>query len=234
MKKILIAISIILVASNYCLAVEKKPLVKVDSHALTSDAQVTLPGAGDNHIALAWWIPNEFWKSILSRNRAAGALGEMMLDAMSGISLLAVVQTDITPFGLFNYYSKQEIEKNLRISFSNGEGKNLRLPPQKIVNSNLEGLLGFFKPILGAAMGNLGNNIHFYILNDKTDSSTRLLDPYLQGQIEITLLKRDKTDLTGIITLPLNSLFVSRKCPNGKEAHVSWEFCPWSGKRPER
>jgi hypothetical protein len=36
------------------------------------------------------------------------------------------------------------------------------------------------------------------------------------------------------LELPLDSLFVPRLCPNGKPAHVSWDYCPWSGKKLKR
>ena len=82
-------------------------------------------------------------------------------------------------------------------------------------------------------MGNLGKNMHFYVLNDKSKSFPRLLDPYRKGQINIQLSRKDDVLMTASIEMPLNSLFVPRKCPNGKDAHISWKYCPWTGKRLE-
>ena len=82
-------------------------------------------------------------------------------------------------------------------------------------------------------MGNLGSNMHFYVLNDRAKSVSRLLDPYRKGQIEIQLERRDKVLMDGSIEMPINALFVTRKCPNGKDAHISWKYCPWSGKKLE-
>ena len=127
----------------------------------TTDTQVTPKGTGDDYLALAWWIPNEFWESILSRETTSEGDKKAMLEAMSGVSLLAVVQADITAFGTFKFYSIEEIEKNMTISFSGADGKKTRLSPMHKINHDLEVVLGVFKPILGAAMGNLGNNMHF-------------------------------------------------------------------------
>lgn len=234
MKKLLVVLMIILTVNTYSMAAQKKPLKDVDTDAFITDTQVTLPGAGDNHFALAWWIPNEFWESIQSRDTTTSeADKKAMLDAMSGVSLLAVVQADITAFGAFKFYSKEEIEKNMAISFSGLDGKKKKLSPIQTIDPDLEVVLGVFKPILGAAMGKFGENLHFYVLNDKSKSSIRLLDPYRKGQINIQLSRRDKVLMDASIDTPLNSLFVPRKCPNGKEAHISWKYCPWTGQRLE-
>lgn len=223
---------IVLTVSTYSMAAEKKNLKDVDTDAFAADTQVTPQGSGDNHLALAWWIPNEFWESILSRDMTTSESDKKaMLDAMSGVSLLAVVQADITSFGAFKFYSKEEIEKNMLISFSDASGKRQRLSSMQTIDPDLEVVLGVFKPILGSAMGNLGNNMHFYVLNDKSKFSPRLIDPYQKGQINIQLSRRDGGLMTAGIELPINALFVPRKCPNGKDAHISWKYCPWTGKQ---
>lgn len=232
MKKLLIAIVIVSTVSTYSMAAEKKSLKDVDTEAFASDTQVTLKGAGDNHMALAWWIPSEFWQALFSRDTTTSkAVKKAMLEAMSGVSLLAVVQADITVFGAFKFYSKEEIEENMILSFSGADGKKQRLSPMQTIDPDLEVVLGVFKPILGAAMGNFGNHMHFYVLNDKSESSQRLLDPYRRGQINIQLARRDEVLMDASLEMPINALFVPRKCPNGKDAHISWKYCPWTGKR---
>lgn len=231
MKNLLAAILVATTFIGTIEAVEKKPIKEVDTDSFTSDTQVTPKGAGDNHVSIVWWIPTEFWEAILSRDATTGeADKKATLDAMAGVSLLAVVQAEVTPFGAFKFYSKEEIDKNMTVSFIDSEGKKHNVSQVKEIAPDLEVVLGVFKPILGAAMGNLGNNMHFYVLNDKTKTASRLLDPYGKGKIDIHLAKRDETPLAAVVELPVNALFVPRKCPNGKEAHVSWSFCPWTGK----
>jgi hypothetical protein len=233
-KKMFIAVMMVLMLATYSVAAEKKPIKEIDTNAFTTDTQVTLKGTGDNHLALAWWIPNEFWDSILSRDENIGeADKKAMLDTLSGVSLLAVVQADISSFGAFKFYSKEEIEENMMLSYSGSNGKKQKLVPVQNINPDLEVVLGTFRPILGAAMGNLGSNMHFYVLDDRAKSAPRLLDPYQKGQLEIQLAKKDKTLIDANIPMPINALFVPRKCPNGKEAHISWEYCPWTGKKLE-
>lgn len=232
MKKLLIFAMIVLTATTYSIAAEKKPIKKINTDAFTNDTQVMLKGTGDNHMALAWWIPNEFWGSILSRDTTTHETNKKaMLDTMSGVSLLAIAQADISSLGAFSFYSKEEIEKKILIYYTDAGGKKQRLLPMQTINPNLEIVLGAFKPILVAAMGNFGNNVHFYVLNDKSKTSPRLLDPYRKGNLNIQLTKRNGDLMNADIEMPLNSLFVPRKCPNGKDAHISWNYCPWTGKR---
>lgn len=234
MKKLTISAMILVLVGTYSMAAEKHPLENVDADAFVADTQVMLQGAGDSHVAFVWWVPHEFWISMLSRDATTSeADKKAMLDAMSGISLIAVVQADITSLGAFKFYSKTEIEEKMLISFTDAGGKSQRLSPLQTVKPDLEVVLSVFKPILGAAMGNLGNNMHFYVLNDKSKSSNRILDPYRKGNISIQLSKRNEDLMTADIEMPLNALFVPRKCTNGMDAHISWKYCPWSGKRLE-
>lgn len=234
MKRLFIAIMMTALVSTFTLAAERKPIEEIDANAFTSDTQVTASGAGDNHIALAWWMPVEFWESIFAKDATTSEAAEKsVLDAMSGVSLMAVVQADISTLGAFDFYAKEEIEERMKLSYVDSDGKKHSLSPVDRIDPDLEVVLGTFKPILTAAMGNLGDNMHFYVLNDRADSSTRLLDPYRQGKIDIHIATKDDLSMYATIEMPINALFVPRKCPNGKDAHVSWGYCPWSGTKLE-
>lgn len=231
MKTLLVAAILALVTTN-SMAIDRKPISKVDTEAFTKDTQVTLAGTGNNHVALAWWIPYEYWQAILARDMSTSEQQKKaMLDALSGVSLLAIVQADISTLGAFRYYTKDEVQKNMVVSLADTTGKKQRLLPMQKVDANLEIVLGVFKPVLEAAMGNLGKNMHFFVLNDRSPSLPRLLDPYRRGLIGVQLAKSDKTLMNAEIETPLNALYIPRKCSNGKDAHVSWKYCPWAGER---
>lgn len=221
-----------LMVVSYSFAAEKKPVIAIDEDALTSETQLSLKGTGDDHMAFVWWIPNEFWEKVLSSDPSIKETEKnAMLNAMSGISLLAVVQANISEIGAFEFFSKEEIEKDMKLVYTGADGKKQNVSIVTKIDPTLEVLLGVFKPILAAAMGNMGNSMHFYVLNDKVKSTNRLLNPYEKGKIDIQLKKKEKVFMNTSIEFPLNSLFVPRICPNGKEAHISWSYCPWTGKR---
>jgi len=232
MKKVLLAVMVSSLFATCAVAAEKKPIEEIDADALAGDTQITPKGTGDDHMAMVWWIPNEFWESIFSRDATISeADKEAMLRAMSGVSLLAVVQADISGLGAFQFYGKDEIKENLKIAYRNADGQKQKLSPLDDIGPDLQVVLGMFKPILGAAMGNMGSNLHFYVITDKSPTAARLADPYRQGQIDVRLTRRDGALLDARIETPINALFVPRKCPNGKEAHISWKYCPWTGKQ---
>ena len=231
MKALFYVAAILLFFSNYAVAAQKKSLSTVNTDAFTADTQAFFESSGDNHVALVWWIPNEFWEAILSRDATTSEADKRsLLDALSGVSLLAVVQADISDFGAFTFYTKEEVESAMKIDFSDEKGNITNVKPLQKIDADLEVVIGVFKPILGAAMGNMGNNMHFYVLSDTTASSDRLIDPYKKGALDFQLKKKNKSTMETAIELPLNALFVPRKCPNGKDAHISWDYCPWSGK----
>ena len=119
------------------------------------------------------------------------------------------------------------------VIFTDADGAKHRLSPLYEINPDLQVVLSVFKPILGSALGNMGNSMHFFVLNDLRDTSERLVDPYSKGNLSFHVVKRSGDQLEANIELPLNSLFVPRKCPNGKDAHISWYYCPWTGEKLE-
>ena len=230
MKYCFIAMVALLCISG-ALAAEKKAIKDVDPDSFTGDTQVSIKGAGDNHMALAWWIPIEFWDSVLSRDPTISESEKNgMLDALKGVTLMGIVQADISAFGAFKFYTKEDVETNMNLTFIDSKDKKHRLYPEKNIDSELKLVIDIFKPVLTNAMGNMGNNLHFFVLDDKSESS-RKLDPYSQGLIKIQLKTSDNVLISGDIELPVNALYVPRQCPNGKNAHITWNYCPWSGKQ---
>lgn len=211
-------------------AAERRALTDIPVEALTKDTQVQ-PAGGDRHLTLVWWVPYEFWAAMLARDAGIPqANKDALLAAVKGISLLGVVQADISAMGAFNYYSEDDVAAHLAATATDAGGKARPLTLLKEINPDLQVALGVFKPILTSAMGNLGANFHFFVLDDRAGAG-RMMDPYLPGTLTVNLAKSDGAPLTARIEAPLDSLFVPRNCPNGKPAHVTWKFCPWNGER---
>lgn len=94
-------------------------------------------------------------------------------------------------------------------------------------------MLEMIKPVLGSAAGNLGLNMHFFVLDDNNTEKRRKMDPYQFGELNFQIGERNGELMKATLSLPLNSLYLPRKCPNGKDAHVTWEYCPWTGEKLE-
>lgn len=229
MRKIIIFTTLIL-SSTFTIAVQKKLIKEINLDAFSSATMPRFQNVGNGHMAIVWWIPNEFWESVVAQNTTTSVADrKSMVNTFSGTSLLAVVQADISSLGAFTFYSKEEIQKTMQLSFVDKTGKKKRLRTMQTISADLELLLNVFKPILSNAMGNMGDNMHFFVLNDQINSKDRLLNPYKKGAIYISLKKKNGDLITTKIEFPLDILFVPRKCPNGKDAHISWNYCPWTG-----
>ena len=103
--------------------------------------------------------------------------------------------------------------------------------PVEPVPEDVQPLLTVLVPAMGAAMGNLGRNLHFFVFQDQVENA-RLFSPFDPGAVVVKLGGRERRqDISLSIDRPIDSLLVPRLCANGKPAHVSWNFCPWDGKK---
>ena len=214
----------------YCAhAIERKPILQVDVNALTTDTQAM--GGNANSIDVVWWIPVEFWEANL---RQSGEVPESQVDLMLGIlqshTVLGVVQADISPFGAFYFFDKDKVMGGLKVEAIDAEGKVQTISHTEPADPDMRLMLDQMRPILAQAMGNMGENFYFFPLPAFDDEGERILSPYERGTLRVTL-QRGEENSSMDIEMPIDSLFVPRICPNGKPAHVSWTYCPWSGKK---
>lgn len=225
---LLIVLASLMIASNV-LALEKKPLSQIDVNSLLSETQLNMP-AGDSHLALAWWIPVEYWEASLGGEQATEE-NRAMIETLRPFFLLGVVQADVSQMGAFKFYEIGEVSSNMTIAYKDAEGKTHTLKQEEKLDEDVNMLLQVLKPILGSAMGQLGNNFHFFVYTDTAAKDGRVVDPYGNGSMIINLKSRDGASMSSAVQFPLDSLYIPRLCPNGNPAHVSWSYCPWSGKK---
>lgn len=212
-------------------ALDRKDLASINLNEILKDTQAQPSNAGDKHLSLIWWVPFEYWASVFSRDSNINeSLKKEMLGTLENYSILAVVQADISSFGAFNFYPNDHILKNLKVTYKNSNNKISIIKPTNSYSNDLKILLSQITPVLKAAMGNMGESFNFYIFDDKNTKGGRILDPYKNGLLKVDLKKSNKENINVSFETPLNSLFHPRLCPNGKPAHISWNYCPWSGK----
>ncbi|HUU42837.1 MAG TPA: hypothetical protein VMX57_03605, partial [Planctomycetota bacterium] len=212
-------------------AIERKPIEQVSIETLTRETQVSAP-AGTSHVNMVWWIPIEFWElSLISDPNVTPKDRREFVNTLKPFAIVAVFQADVSNFGAFRFYSSREVEQKLRITCQPRDGAPVRLIPLQKIDPDVQMLLDVIKPILTAAAGNMGKNFHFYVLADRDGTGKRRIDPYAFGALHFQLGTREDRVIETKIELPLDSLYIPRKCPNGKDAHVSWQYCPWTGKK---
>lgn len=229
--RLLLALAMISLAS-FAHAIDRKEITDIDLNVLTVEGQVMTGGASD--LALVWWIPAEFWEvSMRQESMVPDEQVNQVMGVLKNYSVLAVVQANVSPFGSFQFFEKEQIMKGMNVEFVRPDGSVETISHTEPSDPDLRIMLDQMRPILAQAMGSLGQNFYFFPLPDVDDDGERLLSPYDKGMIRVKLLNADAVH-TAELELPLDSLFVPRLCPNGKPAHVSWNYCPWSGKKLKR
>jgi len=212
-------------------AADRKPISEVDMNTMISDSQVV--SVTNNTFDFIWWIPAEYWEIALTQDASVPReQAELFLGILRRYSVLAVLQADISTFGAFSFFDRERLMDGLAIEYVDGDGKSAAIPHDEVSDPDLRILLDQLKPILAAAMGSMGENFYFFPVADTDDEGRRLVSPYEKGEIRVRLAERDSQPAPMLrLELPLNALFIPRICPNGKPAHISWAYCPWSGKK---
>lgn len=227
MKLLRVLLLIALFLTTTLSAVERKEVKDIISDDFTVETQAINSEQGFN---LVWWIPIEFWETAFSSDpNITAAQVKELVDLLKPYSMLAVVQADVSSLGAFNFYDREKMLSALSITYTNEKKSASKLKVLTDIPPDVDLLLQQMRPILTAAMGNMGKSMEFFVLSD-FENKKRVIDPYKHGELNIGLLEK-KNDITLTIKTPLNSLFVPRKCPNQKDAHISWNYCPWDGSK---
>jgi hypothetical protein len=221
------AFAVCLLAANLN-AAEKRAMADVDSGILTQELQRTSNQEG---IVVAWWMPAEFWAVALGNEQSltAGQVEEVM-KVLRQYTFVAVVDGEVGGAAV-DFQDRNAVAKALTVEVVDGAGKSRKVVPVDPVPEDVKPLLTVLVPAMGAAMGNLGRNLHFFVFKDQVDD-VRVFSPFDAGAVVVKLNGRARrTDVSLSIERPIDSLLVPRMCANGKPAHVSWNFCPWDGKK---
>jgi hypothetical protein len=221
------ALALCLLATNLHSA-EKRAATDVDSGILTQELQRASNDAG---IQVAWWMPSEFWAVALGTEKTlTPAQTEEVMKVLRQYTFIAVVDGEVGGVAV-DFLDRESVAKALSVEVVDGAGKSRKVVPLEPVPDDVKPLLSVLVPAMGAAMGNLGRNLHFFVFKDQVED-VRLFSPFDNGAVVVKLSGRDKRpDISLSIERPIDSLLVPRLCSNGKPAHVSWNFCPWDGKK---
>jgi hypothetical protein len=221
------ALALCLLASNLN-AAEKRAPADVDSGILTQELQRT---SNDSGIVVAWWMPAEFWAVALGNEKSLSAVQiEEVMKILRQYTFIAVVDGEVGGAAI-DFQDRDSVAKSLAVEVVDGAGKTRKVVPIDPVPEDVKPLLSVLVPAMGAAMGNLGRNLHFFVFKDVVDDA-RVFSPFDPGAVVVKLSGRARRqDISLSIERPVDSLLVPRLCANGKPAHVSWNFCPWDGKK---
>ena len=206
---------------------QRKPLSAIDIDQFTSELQVVMSDASS--MTQAWWIPAEFWGSAFARTNPE--LAEQAMAKLADYGILAVVQADITPLASFVFHDRKNVSERLSVTFSSYASEPVQIRQAAELSDSVQMLLNVLAPMFANTMGELGKNMHLFVMDNRGEEGL-IADPYKQGKVQVKLNGTKTTPERHLaIELPVDALYEPRYCPNGKPAHISWKYCPWSGKK---
>jgi hypothetical protein len=165
-----------------------------------------------------WWLPSEYWRFALADTPNIGE--EVILDIESklkGYSLFSVVNSDINPFDGFKI-------KDAVVTIVNNNAILTPIPDEE-VPADIKELINLLRPTLASMVGQLGEQMIFYVFKNDLEDGTTAISPYNTGKLDV------KVNGTGFIyRLPLQSMVEKKTCLEDQEQlNGNWEYCPWHG-----
>ncbi len=224
-KSIIIIIFSLILSTSINTSLFAQKTNKIDLNLLRKQTQ-KLSNNVDNKIQMVWWIPIEYWETIL---RDDDSMDEKQIEEftamLSDYEIVAVLDGDMSLFGSVSYKPKNKIENNLSIITQNNTSYT-PLPDDKI-NMETKLILSIIQPIIINMLGGMGENLHFFSFPAKNDKKQRILDPLSYSDFVIKLF-----DVEYKFKLPLSALLPKKKCPvDGELMNGAWKYCPWHGKK---
>lgn len=209
-------------------AAERRSFDEVPIDELILEVQRTMQRDLEN--AFVWWLPKEFWAVALQNVPAAqrGAVENIVSDYL----VLAVGQFSATLTGTFDFYSREELEDGLKVTRYRPNRDPERLTPLSYLDSNLTEVVEGFMSGMKGTLGPFGESMQLFVFEDRYRRlDARRVDPYEAGVLVVELEDRLGEVISTEFSTPLNTLHRPRICPNGEPAHISWQYCPWSGEK---
>ena len=216
-------------------AAERKTPKAIDLDALIKETQRSATSTGGMNVV--WVIPVEFWRVSATRE---GVLNEAQIrqisSALEKYLIVGVVRADISPLGSFKFHDEKSVLANMRVTYVDEKGVQQAFQLPKTIDDDAKLIIKAIKPVLSAAMGNLGDNFHLFVFEDRDQFGKRIASPYEPGVLRVEL-KEHRQEKGGTVEFPfpLDSLHVPRECGKcSKKAHISWSYCPWCGTKHQQ
>lgn len=218
--KIKILITFVLIINTYLTFSQNK---SIDYNQFVRETQKNV--SEGSKVNIVWWIPIEFWDITLHKNNSlAEDQIQKFLEALKPYSIFAVVDAEVGVLGGFTYKPIDSINANIVLL----DNYNKSFKPLKfdVLDVNVQNLLSAFKPMLKNVMGQLGENMNFFVFSDY-DGDKRISNPYSKGYVVIKIQDKEYKWRT-----PLGTLLPQKSCPkDGELMNGAWDFCPWDGEK---
>lgn len=202
---------------------QAKPIENVSFDSFTTETQYS----SDNmdYVEMIWWLPTEFWKIIYTNDPTIGQNEIDQIVSMVDNYLIAIViKGRIGMFGGVNYQSYEDLKSHVQVKYKN---ELLKIVEHNRLDSDLQNLLSIMKPIMSNMLGNMGQNLHFFVFDNPDNKKVLPVDSISNDNLYFSM---DGFSINA--DLPLSSLLLEKICPeDNAQLNGKWDFCPFHGKK---
>jgi hypothetical protein len=196
--------------------------VSPDLNALVDETQQR--SSEPQELSIVWWLPEEFWRlSAQSNPSLAPEVVDTLVARVHPYVIVGALSGHIGELASVRYASGDSLRNGIRLVDSTGA----QFAPldRDSLPAPIQGLLDLLRPMMASLLGNMGQNLNFFVFDGLTPDGARRLDPTRPGRFSIRLLGTDYR-----WRLPLASLVPKKRCPvDGELLSGAWRFCPWHG-----
>ena len=213
---------IVFLTSSITLAQSEKDLEHVSLDEFIAEMQIDV--GSNEEISMVWTIPIEFWiLSFMSDTMTSDYQKQSLIETLRPYYIVAVVDGKFGLFGSVEYSSMDSIQKSLEVTVDGAVHRPLK---DSYLPTEVQILLSSFKPLLSSMLGMMGENMHFFVFNDRNAKDKRILELYEFGNdIQFEYLNKKVS-----LKTPVGALLKKKKCPvDGEEYNGGWKFCPYHG-----
>lgn len=222
MRRFCLALLLLLTLPHAALAADALPPERVKVNELTQDLQRSSQVA--DSLDLIWWIPAEFWDVVMADEKDMSAqTRKEFADLFRSYTIVAAVKGKIGSFGVTDFESESDLRGKLRIQDATGKAHE-PIAANK-VDRRLSMLIQVMRPMFKNLLGEMGDNMQFYVFPGKGADGKRMADPVGNGSFKVSLGSEAYA-----YRLPLGSLLVPQRDPSTGEIFPgSYRFNPYTG-----
>src|SRR4051812_47013437 len=134
-------------------------------------------------------MPAEFWPVALGSEKSlTPAHPEEGMKVHRQYTFIVVVDGEVGGAAV-NFLDRAAVAQSLTVEVVDAAGKSRKVVPVEPVPEDVQPLLTVLVPAMGAAMGNLGRNLHFFVFKDQVDDA-RVFSPFEAGAVVVKLSGR--------------------------------------------
>jgi hypothetical protein len=175
-------------------------------------------------LSIAWYLPDEFWAYIINVNPdiAGTEVAEEMYAMVSDYNFIAVAIGQNTGAGI-SFTSEEKLRGSMFLTGQDGK-RYLPIQPDEMEDDVLV-MLDIFQPIMAQFLGELGQNLIFFVFEKTNDKEELIFDPISEKDVTLNAVGVEFT-----WNLPLSSLIPKKRCPEDAELmNGTWNYCPIHG-----